>query len=245
MFQKMRGNQMNWVVLAAVILLMFELTFFNHGLLFIFIVCAGFIYIGKKRIERTFGKILFWLGIILLIINIFNMFTMKVALIGIAIYFALDFIDSKKKPHKISPDIVETEKTNPVVETLIRRKPLIETKFFGPQKTPEYTYEWNDINIQTAFGDTVIDFTNTVLPKGESVVCIRQFFGNVTILVPYEIEMNIHHSVLFGDARILGLQEGRLYNTVLNLQTEHYDQEEQKIKLFTSFFIGDIEVKRV
>ena len=31
---------------------------------------------------------------------------------------------------------------------------------------PMHAYEWNDINIQNGIGNTVIDLSQTILPKG-------------------------------------------------------------------------------
>ena len=64
----------------------------------------------------------------------------------------------------------------------VTSKPLFQNKLFGGQKTPDHEYEWNDINIQTGFGDAVIDLSYTVLPKGESVIFIRNVMGKVTVL---------------------------------------------------------------
>lgn len=93
-------------------------------------------------------------------------------------------------------------------------------------------------------GDTVIDLGNTVLPKGESVIVIRSFIGNVKILVPYEMEVSVSHSVLAGTGKIFEHHEPKMMNQTVSFQSEGYDQAQQKVKIITSMIVGDLEVKR-
>ena len=81
------------------------------------------------------------------------------------------------------------------------------------QKTPDHVYEWNDVNIQGGMGDTVIDLSYTVLPKGETVIFIRNIFGKVKILIPYDVEVSVNHSVLYGSAKILDFYESSLHES--------------------------------
>ena len=64
-------------------------------------------------------------------------------------------------------------------------------------------YEWNDVNIQAGIGDTVIDLSYTVLPKGETVIFIRNVMGKVTIMIPYDVEVSVNHSVFLALQKFL------------------------------------------
>ena len=127
----------------------------------------------------------------------------------------------------------------------MKEQPLLQNRFFGGQKTPDHVYEWNDVNIQGGMGDTVIDLSYTVLPKGETVIFIRNMIGKVKILIPYDVEVSVNHSVLYGSAKILDFYESSYMNRQMKVETAQYEQTEQKVKIFTSMMIGDIEVKRV
>ena len=113
-----------------------------------------------------------------------------------------------KKNHAktITPNIKEPVDLQKPSETDVKEQPLFQNRLFGGQQTPDHVYEWNDVNIQAGIGDTVIDLSYTVLPKGETVIFIRNVMGKVTIMVPYDVEVSVHHSVFFGSARILILR---------------------------------------
>lgn len=244
MFSRLKDDYPSWVVLIGSIILILDVTFYNKGLIFSLFFSGLMIYIGRKRASKKKGKFLFWGGIILACSSIFKLVTFRFLLVAILIHFVIQFGQSKKNPKKIDPIIQEPnhEKTN---EAIIRTKPLFENILFGKQKTPEHSFEWNDINIQAGIGDTVIDFSYTVLPKGETVVFIRNFIGNIRVLVPYEIELSIHHSVIAGSTTIFGIQDSRMVNQVLHVQTPGYEHAVQKIKIFTSLAVGSLEVSRI
>jgi len=145
----------------------------------------------------------------------------------------------------IAPIIKEPVDLKKQSETTIKEQSLFQNRFFGQQQTPDHVYEWNDVNIQAGIGDTVIDLSYTVLPKGETVIFIRNVMGKVTIMVPYDVEVSVNHSVFFGSARILDFNESSLINRLIKVETADYEQANQKVKVFTSMMIGDVEVKRV
>jgi lia operon protein LiaF len=233
------------LAMIGLVVLFIEVTFFNSGVIFSGFLSGVAIYIGRKKFKGTLGKLVFWLGCISLFFTIANMITVKFLLIGIIVYFVLQYFQSKKNPTVIKPEIEESTTVLVTEEPIIKTKSLFENVFIGRQKTSEHVYEWHDINIQTGIGDTTIDLSNTVLPKGESIITIRNFVGNVEILVPYEMEASIHHSVITGSTTIFQHEEKRVFNQVLSYQTEEYKEAEQKIKIVTSFLIGNLEVKRV
>jgi len=231
--------------LIGIIFLLLEVSFFNRGLIFSLLVSTGMMYIGRKRMPLTSGKVLFWGGVLTFFISIVNMMTLKFFLLALLIHLVIQFARSKKNPDRIRP-IVKEIVVDPNPKTpIVRKQPLFENVLFGEQRTPEHVYEWNDINIQAGIGDTIIDLSYTVLPKGETVIFVRNFVGNVKVLIPYDIEVNVSHSVMAGTANILGHQDGRVFNQAIHFQTEEYEKAEQKVKIFTSFLVGDLEVKRV
>ncbi|KAB2336044.1 cell wall-active antibiotics response protein [Cytobacillus depressus] len=244
MINRVKSEYVSWILIIGIVVLFLEFSFFNRGLIFSLLVEVGMIYIGRKWMPRKSGKLLFWLGIIFLIISIFSMITLKFLLLAILIHFLIQYIQTKRNPAHIKPVIVES---NPKMEkeTVVRSSPLFLNQLFGQQKTPDHVYEWSDINIQTGIGDTVIDLSYTVLPKGETVINIRNLLGNIQILVPYDIEISVNHSVLAGSVEILGSQESKVFNQNLHIQTPGFHQAEQRIKIITSIPVGDLEVKRV
>lgn len=246
MLDNVKTDHFNWLLLISIILLLIEISLFNGGIVFPFFIASVCIYIGRKRMPKDSGKFWFWLGIIILIITIINMGTFQILLIVFLIYIAIGFRRSKKNPNHIQPQTVneeleDKEKTEPI----LKREKLFENYLFGLQKTPDHVYEWNDINITSGIGDTIIDLSNTVLPQGESVIVIRHFIGKVQILVPYDVEVSILHSVVAGRASIFQHDEKKPFNQTLSFHTPDYEFAQQKIKIVTSIISGDLEVKRI
>lgn len=245
MLKKVKSDYLSWIIIIGLLILFLEFTFFNRGLIFSLFVQIGMIYLGKKWINRAIGKFLFWGGIVMLVLSILSMLTFQFFLFAILIHLLIQFYQTKKSPKLIQPVIQEKELTLKKEETVIQKKPLLTNVLFGEQQTPQSVFEWNDVNIQTGIGDTIIDLSYTVLPKGETVIFIRNFIGNIQLLVPYDIEVNVNYSAVAGNARILDMQAEKMFNQSLQIQSAGYEQAEQKIKIFTSVFVGNIEVKRV
>jgi lia operon protein LiaF len=244
MLKNAKNDYVGWLVIIGVIILLLEILFFNRGLIFSLFISGGMIYLGRKRTGKKRGKLLFYCGILFFIISIVNMMTFKFLLLAIILHFFIQFLNSKRNPKKIVPDMIQPEQTQQQ-ETMISSKPLLENIFIGQQKTPLGVYEWNDVNIQSGIGDTIIDLSYTMLPKGETVIFIRNIIGNIQILIPYEIEVSIHHSSVVGSTNVIGNQGSKLFNQVFQLKTPGYENAEQKVKIFTSLLVGNLEVSRI
>lgn len=244
MLKNIKKDYISWVIFTGGIVLLLEVIFFNRGLIISLIFSSVLIYFGRKRKTKKKGKFLLWGGIFFFCASIFNMMTFKFFVLAFLIYFFIQFANSKKHPNKISPILTEP-KTLLEEETIVQCKPLLENILFGQQKTPAGVYEWNDINIQAWVGDTIIDLSYTIFPKGETIIFIRNMIGNIQILVPYEMEVSIHHSVLVGETTIFDFHDRKIFNKVFNIKTVDYEKAEQKIKIFTSLVVGNIEVSRI
>lgn len=240
----MKKDYISWMAIGGVVLLLLEISFFNSGLIFSLLVTVAMVYFGRKMMPRTIGKLLFWAGLFFFFTSILGMMTFKFFLLAVLVYIVLQFARSKKNPKEYRPDIKESEKLE-TEGTIIRKPPIFENLFFGQRQTSEQVYEWRDVNIQAGVGDTIIDLSYTVLPKGEAVIFIRNIVGNIKIMIPYDLEVSVHHSSLAGTTSVFDYHESKILNQTLFLQTSEYDTAERKVKIFTSMLIGDLEVKRI
>lgn len=243
MLNNIKNNYLSWVIFIGSVVLLLEIIFFNSGVIFSLFVSSLMIYFGKKLLEQRKGKFLFWGGLIFLCASVFSMITFKFLMLAVLLHFVIKFVSSKKEPKHILPIIKLPEQETK--DTICITKPLFENTLLGQQRTPDDVYEWNDINIQAAVGDTVIDLSYTVLPKGETVIAIRNVIGKVQVLVPYELEVNISHSSIVGTVSVFNHAETKVFNQVMQYQTPDFQKSEQKVKIITSLFIGDLEVKRI
>ncbi|WP_416151375.1 cell wall-active antibiotics response protein LiaF [Salipaludibacillus sp. HK11] len=242
MFKRIPTRTFNSILLITVVILLFELMFFGGGFIFTALFLGFLMYLGWKNFDSLIGKILFWVGIVSLVLNVLNMFAVRFLFIALIILFFLQYRRSKNEPEYIKPRFIEDTKQQ--TETLTELKPLFQHRFFGDQKTDDVPYQWRDVNIHGGFGDRVIDLSNTVIPE-EAVISIRHLVGNIIIYVPYEVEVSVHHSSMFGQLSIFKGHEMKLFNQSVAFQTENFQQGKPRVKVVTSIFSGDIEVRRI
>lgn len=176
MLRQQKTDHAAWLAMIAIILFLAELLLFQHGNIFSMLFAIGCMYIGRKRMPKLSGIVLFWLGLISFVISLASMVTFRISLFLILVYIIWQYMQSKKAPVQIQPIMTERKHDE---SSLLERKPRWNNSFFSSQKTPERVYEWEDINIQGGISDVVIDLSYTVLPKGEAVIVIRHLIGNV------------------------------------------------------------------
>ena len=244
MVQKSKSDLFYNFIIFGIVIILIEIAFFNEGLLFSAFISAVFIYYGKKKYHKTIGKLSLFIGVISALMTILNMVTLKFLLVAVFLFLLYQFFQSKKHPTVYTTTAPGSEQH--IAPEQIHKRPLLfKNTIIGGQSTPDKVYEWNDINIQSGVGEFVVDLSNTVLPKGESVICIRNLVGSVHIYIPFELEFEIIHSVAVGSVMILQNEESKLFNQNIHYHTSNYDQAEQKIKIVTSTIVGSLEVKRV
>jgi lia operon protein LiaF len=168
--------------------------------------------------------------------------TFNFLLLASLLYFIVKYVRSKNSPILIKPELDITRQEDPLVR---QSQKWLQNKFIGHQKTPEHSYNWDDVNIQCGIGDTTIDLSYTVLPRGEAIIFVRNIIGNIEILVPYDVELTVQHSVMTGATSILEHEEKTLFNQTTRFQTANYQTASQKVKIITSIVVGSLEVKRI
>jgi len=85
-----------------------------------------------------------------------------------------------------------------------------------------------------------------VLPKGTSLISVRQGIGKIKIDLPYEIPVRIHYTTLIGDAKLFNIYRKRLINESLHMK-DSYDgksADSPELIITLSTWGGDVEVTR-
>ncbi|WP_186575937.1 cell wall-active antibiotics response protein LiaF [Aquibacillus kalidii] len=239
----LNSNKMNIVdilLMATIILFLVEVIFLDTALLFLIALCGAGLFFGKRSYYRPRGKFMFWISIVALFIMLINTIAFRFLIMTAVIYFCYKWYRSKQEPTFYQPQFSE----NSSDEGVIHQDILFSNKWFGQQRTRKRAYEWRDVNIQSGIGDIVVDLNYTVIPKDDPVMVIRNLVGNVQILVPYDVEVSVHHSVVFGSIQILNYLEANVWNKVLHMETPNYSTSKQKVRIFTSMLVGKVEVKR-
>lgn len=248
MFHRLKTDYMGWIFLIGTVLLIMELVLSGGGLLFSLAFSIGCIFLGKKFYKRILGKVLLIIGIFSTLAIILNMMVFRFFLLVILAYLLLIYYQSKKSPKWIKPILVEPAESQQecVLEPLVKVDCLWKNQWFGNQKTIDAVYEWNNVNIQNGIGNTVIDLSQTILPKSDVVISIRCLVGNTKILIPYGVEVSIHHSVIAGRTKIFNHQgDEQWFNQVLFYKTPDFNETQPRVHITTAVIIGDLEVRRV
>ncbi|QFF97533.1 hypothetical protein PB01_01175 [Psychrobacillus glaciei] len=228
-----RTNKLAFILICFVFLMFIEATVFGNGSIVLVLLGIGMVYFSLRRRARF----LFWGGFIFILIAIFSMWSLRLLLIAIMIYVLYKLWKNEPIRQMIRPfDTVYKETPNSIIQN----------KLFSAQTTPFNAYEWQDVHVQSFYGEHVIDVTQTVLPKGTSFISIRQSLGKVTIYVPYEVPVRLHYATIIGEANIFGRGIQRLWNQSVVLKDGYlvdvaYASE---LVITVSTWIGDIEVIR-
>lgn len=208
------------------------------------IVAAGVgIYLiqfgAKKRkvYPSTSANIAFFGGIILFISNVFQLKSILGVLAFIIIYVGyLIYINSKFNEQVVIP-VLQEKTSSGVFET----NSLISNRIFSNIHLKSDQFELDDVDYYFGIGDIVIDLTETFIPEGETVLALNGIIGNITLYVPYDIELSIHHATLFGKIKILK-NELTGFNKNCKYTTNDYKDTTRKLKIVTSLAVGNIEV---
>ena len=173
------------------------------------------------------------------------MFTVKFILFSILVYFLMQLLQNKKAAEIIKPIIRDKDVLLDDQEPMLKKKALFTNAIYNRNSTPDHVYEWNDINIQCGLNETKIDLSYTVLPAGETVIMIRNIIGDVSLYIPYDMEVSVNHSSVYGSYRIFGEAEDHLINQNVTIRTPEFNQATTRVKIITSFVVGKLEVKRI
>ncbi|WP_026691756.1 cell wall-active antibiotics response protein LiaF [Alteribacter aurantiacus] len=240
MFNQISTRAFNWIFLIGIVLLLGEALFLGPGFLFSLVFQVLMIYFGRRWYRRLIGKLLFWIGVVMFSLTILNLIAVRFIIIAIAVLLLYKFYQSKSDPEIITPDFShETEKQGDYLHI----RPLMKNRLIGTEKTSESTYAWRDVNILGGIGDRIVDLGNTVVPE-DGVIMIQHGIGNLTILVPYEVEVAVHHTVLFGGITVFDQKKGRRFNQQVVYETSGFKTEKPRIRIVTSVWSGECEVKR-
>lgn len=227
----------HYLLLGLIIFFVFEVIFVHTESFVWIFIWLGVIYLARQYYYRPAGKTFFWIGLIGFSITLINTTTFRVILFAVLVFLILNWYQTKRTVSYHQPQF-------PLKDEATTRKVLFTNKWFGKQQTKTHAYQWEDINIQSIFGEMLIDLNYTVLPKGEPLIIVRQLVGNIQIIVPFDVEVSVHHSVLMGAVDILDHRDDNMMNRVVHLQTEGYQTANQKVKIVTSMIVGKIEVTR-
>ncbi|UTR15478.1 cell wall-active antibiotics response protein LiaF [Salipaludibacillus sp. LMS25] len=241
MLKRIPTRAMNWTLMITLAILFFELMFFGGGFFFSALFLGFLTFLGWKNYSTFLGKLFFWIGVVSLAFNILTMYSVRFLFIALLVLFFREYRRSNHDPDYIKPRMTKADREKGEIVTT---RPLFQHRFFGDEQTEEMPYQWRDINIHGGIGDRIIDLSNTVIQE-DAIISIRHLFGNIKIYVPYEIEVSVHHSTMFGKVSIFHKVNKKMLNETVIYETENFQRVKPGVKIVTSVFSGDVEVRRI
>lgn len=226
-------NKIAFWSFAFLLLIFLETLFLQSGSIIFVLIGSFLFYIGMRKKS----KVLVLIGIIFILLALFTLWSLRLFVL-LAIIYILIKLWKGVPAETIMRPIHEFQRESP--------NGLWKNKLFSIQTSPFSSYEWEDIHIQGMFGDIHIDVTDTVLPKGTSLISVRQGIGKIKIDLPYEIPVRIHYTTLLGDAKLFGTHRKRLVNEFLHMKDGYSENTSSSTELIItiSTWAGDIEVTR-
>jgi predicted membrane protein len=91
------------------------------------------------------------------------------------------------------------------------------------------------------FGDTKFDLTQAQLPVGETKIRINGLIGDVDVIVPADVGVAVNASGVFVDLRTPTDKADKFLSPAESVSL-NYATAERKLRLSTTFVIGDIDV---
>ncbi len=231
--KKYDTNKIAFLALVFLLLIFIEAFFFKNGNIINVLLGAGLLYYGtRQRSKWTFIA-----GLFFIFIALFSLWSLRLFIFGVLLYVLIKLWNGVSSEEIMRP-IREFQRETP--------NGIWKNKLFSIQSSPFSSYEWEDIHIQGLFGDVQIDVTETVLPKGTSLISIRQGIGKIKIELPYEIPVRIHYTTLLGEAKLFNIEKKRLMNEFLHMKDGYHDDITNSPELIITIatWAGDVEVVR-
>lgn len=219
-------------IVIDLLLLRFSIFFIA---LSIFLIAIGY---QRSKLNKS-SYILIALGTGFLLFALFTSVSFSLIFATLIIYNSYHLFKSSTRKSKIDLNIKSDPKG---AQTYIQIDPYFKNKLVGEFRHLEESYILDDINIQTGFGDILIDLSNTIIPEGETVILIRGVVGNIYLNIPSDIGMSLQMSLLFGKMNLLA-DSKNAFNLTKKYQSVDYKNSSRKVKFVATLLIGDIEVK--
>jgi len=117
------------------------------------------------------------------------------------------------------------------------------SKVFGDLKIDLRDREADSLTFETTFGDIDLNLAGAKLKTAINRMRVSGVFGDITIIVPGDMEAFAYGATTFGDVHIFGNRESGISNRLQN-QTENYDSAVTKIHISANTTFGDVKIYR-
>lgn len=242
--EEMMENKKWLSILLMLVLLGISPT--NKSIFLILLIITTFIvFFSRKNFLDSLKKIVLVSIILFIFFSLFtNHLFLIILLILVLFYFSknpeittiISKVLSDKRKDKNEFIIVQFSEEEALSGKIIKNKWL-----GADHRSEESIYSWEDLNFIKLVGNSTFDLGNTLLPREQNIILIRQLAGKIKILIPEGTAVSLDLTSLIGSFKIQS-SEYNLINENLKWHSENYHTQERKIKITINLLVGELEV---
>lgn len=104
--------------------------------------------------------------------------------------------------------------------------------------------EWfaKDETINGFIGDTTLDFSQTILPDGETRYKLNGFVGDITVKTIDSVGVKVRASCFVSDVKVFGESNSGVMAPV-EAHTTNFESAPKKVVVDVNFFVADVKVE--
>lgn len=106
------------------------------------------------------------------------------------------------------------------------------------------TWQVADQEIWIIIGDTDLDFTEAIIPTGETTLRIYGFVGSVDVRAPGSVGVSVSSTSFVTDSKLWG-EKRDYFLSPFTRTSEAYQSAERKINIEIMYFVVDLRVEQV
>jgi lia operon protein LiaF len=116
--------------------------------------------------------------------------------------------------------------------------------FIGDVKFNQPNWPLESMRLFNMVGNYYFDISKAYVPDGETPIYLKGWVGDVKMLIPEDIPVDINVEGSVGDIKIFG-QKSADIKPNLTYRSPGYDEAEKKIKIIIEITIGSVRINKV
>ncbi|NGP46353.1 cell wall-active antibiotics response protein [Bacillaceae bacterium SIJ1] len=118
------------------------------------------------------------------------------------------------------------------------------SSLIGDFKLTDQRFELKHSKFSNGIGDMTIDLSKAIILQEQTNLQLSGMIGDITLYVPYDLDVFVEASVTVGDLEVLGYKQGGI-NRKVKVKSNRYDYSTKKVYIDISLLVGDVSVRYI